>query len=189
MFSLEPQQVTQHLQKNQEIVSSFDISQFKNIQEAFVSLTAEVSRLLQNEDFYAMRRSCIEQMHTSSGVQLSPDMAEKIKTASNMDALLDTLVGSPYWSWIDLRLLEAMVVASGSKAAIGIFTMYQRNLYSTRLIEVLPSIPDQKARDAYYSKIVSIVQKDLEKITVYDLLEFKSELETVIMDIKSGVLG
>jgi len=174
------------VQNKQEIAFNIDISQFKNIRTAFIYLTSNVSKLLQNENFYAIRRSCIEQIHTPSGVQLSPDMMQKVKSANNLDTLLDTLADSPYWSWIDLRLLEAMVVASGSSVAKNLLTSYQKTVFSKKLLEVLPSIPNKEIRDACYSKIVSKIHKDLEEITVSDLLELQSELETVIMDLKSG---
>jgi len=174
------------VQKKQEVALNFDILQFKNIRSAFIYLTSNVGKLLQNENFYAIRRSCIEQIHTPSGAQLSPDMVQKVKSANNLDTLLDTLADSPYWSWIDLRLLEAMVVASGSSVAKDLLTSYQNAVFSKKLLEVLPSIPNKEVRDAYYSKIVSKVRKDLKEITVSDLLELQSELETVIMDLKSG---
>ena len=167
-------------------VESVDITQFKSIRAAFIHLTSNISKLLQNGDFYAIRRSCIEQIHTPSGAQLSPDMVKDIKTAKNLNVLLDTLADSPYWSWIDLRLLEAMVVASGSSAANNLLTSYQSNVFSMKLLEVLPSVPSVEVKDEYYSKIVSKIDKNIEEITVSDLLKFRSQLETVIMDIKTG---
>ena len=184
---VEPQEVYQHVKKKELIaIPSFDKSQFDNVRTAFVYLTSNVGKLLQNEEFYAIRRSCIEQINTPSGAQLSPDMVQKIKTANNLNILLDTLADSPYWSWIDLRLLEAMVTASGSRVAKDLLASYQNGIFSKKLIEVLPSVPNREIKEAYYSKIVSKIKKDLDQITVSDLLQFKSQLETVIMDITSG---
>ena len=174
------------LQKREESTLSFDISNFDSIREAYISLTSNVNKLLQNEYFPAIRRSCIEQMKTPSGAQLSPDMIQKIKAASDLDSLLDILVDCPYWSWIDLRLLEAMVAASGSSIAKGFLKSYRDAVFSKKLLEVLPSIPNTEVKDAYYSKIVSKVHKDVDQIIVSDLLQFQSQLETVIMDIASG---
>ena len=163
-----------------------DISEFDSIREAYISLTSNVCRLLENEYFPPIRRSCIEQMKTPSGAQLSPDTIQKIKATNDLNALLDILVDCPYWSWIDLRLLEAMVAASGSSVAKGFVNSYRNAIFSKKLVEVLPSIPNTEDKDAYYSKIVSKVQKDVEQITVSDLLKFQYHLETVIMDIASG---
>ena len=173
------------MEKKQDIVSRFDISKM-NTRRAFLYLTSSVSKLLQNADFYAIRRSCIEQISTPNGAQLSPDMVQKIKTANNLNALLDTLAESPYWSCIDLRLLEGIVIASGSNVAMDLLRSYQNCVFSKKLLEVLPSIPNKEVKDAYYSVIVTKFSKDIEVITVFDLLEFQSELETVIMDLKNG---
>ena len=187
---LEPQDSTKdenlQVEGKQEATLSFDISKFDSIGEAFISLTSNVSKLLENEYFPPIRRSCIEQMKTSSGAQLSPDMIQKIKAANDLNALLDILVDCPYWSWIDLRLLEAMVAASGSSVAKGFVNSYRNAIFSKKLLEVLPSIPNTEVKDAYYSKIVSKLQKDVEQIIVSDLLKFQYHLETVIMDIASG---
>ena len=174
------------MQEKHEIIPSFDISNFDSIREAYIYLTSNVSKLLQNADFYVIRRSCIEQINTPNGAQLSPEMVHKIKAANHLNTLLDTLAESPYWSWIDLRLLEAMVTASGSSVAKDILIKYRNAVFSKKLLEVLPSVPNIEIRDAYYSKIASKFQKDLEHVMVSDLLQFKSELETVIMDITSG---
>ena len=66
------------------------------------------------------------------------------------------------------------------------FKDYQNIVFSKKLLEVLPSVPDKEVKDVYYSKIVSKIKKDLKEITISDLLEFQSELETVIMDLKNG---
>ena len=168
-----------------EETARFEWSQCSSISEAFLYLTSNISKLLQKEDFYSIRRSCIEQINTPSGAQLSPDMVQKIKSTKDLDSLLDTVAMSPYWSWIDLRLLEAMVTASGSLRAKALLTDYRNVVFSKKLIEVLPT-PNREIRDAYYSKIVSKIRKDLEWITIYDLLQYQSQLETVIMDLKNG---
>ena len=78
------------------------------------------------------------------------------------------------------------MIASGSSIANNLLIDYQNVVFSKKLLEVLPSIPNKEVKDAYYSKITSKINKDLEEITVSDLLKFRSELETVIMDIKIG---
>ena len=117
---------------------------------------------------------------------MPPDVVQKIQTADNLDALLDILTATEYWSWIDLRLLETLVVASGSTAAQDIVDKYKATVYSKKLIDVLPNAPSKEIRDAYFTKIVSKVGKDSDEITVADLIEFRSKLEKVIMDINNG---
>lgn len=114
-------------------------------------------------------------------------MKQRITTASNLNNLLDTLADSPYWSWIDLRLLEVIVVASGSRAAENLVTAYKNQVFSKKLIEVISTIPSKKVKDEeHYAKIVSKFSKALQEITISDLLKKRSQLEKVIMDLKSG---
>ena len=113
-------------------------------------------------------------------------MIQKIQTAETLDALLDILTATEYWSWIDLRLLETLVVASGSTAAQDIVNKYKATVYSKKLIDILPNAPSKQIRDAYFTKIVSRVGKNSDETTVADLIEFRSKLESVIMDINNG---
>ena len=117
---------------------------------------------------------------------MPPDVVQKIQTADNLDTLLDILTATEYWSWIDLRLLETLVVASGSTAAQDIVDKYKATVYSKKLIDILPNAPSKEIRDAYFTKIVSKVGKNSDEITVADLIEFRSKLERVIMDINNG---
>ena len=172
--------------EKQEEISQPDFSKFTNISSAFVSLTSSITNYFENEKFYVIRRACIAQIKSPNGAQLPPDVVEKIQNAHNLDELLDILTATEYWSWIDLRLLEALVVASGSSTAQDIVNKYKETVYSKKLIDVLPDAPSKEIRDAYFTKIVSKVGKSSDEITVADLIKFRSKLETVIMDINNG---
>ena len=78
------------------------------------------------------------------------------------------------------------MIASGSSTAKNLLIDYQNVVFSKKLLEVLPSIPNKEVKDVYYSKITSKINKDVKDITVSDLLKFRSELETVIMGLKNG---
>ena len=142
---------------------------------------------MRKADFHIIRRSCIEQINTPNGAQLLPEDVSAIKTSRNIDELLDVLAISAYWSWIDVRLLEAMVAASDNMNAINLIEKYKDTIFQKKLKEILPDAPGKEIKEAYYTKIVSKLDKDPNDITVADLLKFQSQLETVIMDIKKGV--
>ena len=164
-----------------------DFSTFKDIASAFICLTSSITRYLKKADFTTLRRACILQIKTPNGAQLPPQVVEKISAAKNLDDLLDLLAISPYWSWIDLRLLQALVVASGSIKAGTLLSNYKQVVYSKKLIDVLPNDPSEQVKQEYYSKVVSKLDKDPEgDIIVADLLKFRSQLEVVIMDITEG---
>ena len=184
--NLEQQEANQPAEKLQEYISNFNISEFRSITDAFLYLTTCISKQIQNKDFGDIKRACIAQANTPGGAQLSDDMKKSVRTSKDLNALLDILVDSPYWSWIDLRLLRALVVASGSRAALNLIEAYENQVFSKKLLEVISCIPDKEVSDDHYEKIKSKFGKNLEEITIKDLLELKSKLETVIMDLKSG---
>ena len=162
-----------------------DFSKFESISSAFICLISTVTEFFESKKFYTIRRACIAQIKSPGGAQLPPDVVQKIKNAENLDALLDTLTDTKYWSWIDVRLLETLVVASGSSTAYDIVKSYKETVYSKKLVDVLPHVPNKKISDAYFTKIISKVGKDSE-ITVGDLVKLRSTLENVIMDINTG---
>ena len=172
--------------EKQEKVSQPDFSKFTNVSSAFVSLSSSITKCLANEDFGIISEACIVQIQSPNGVHLPQDVVEKIQNAQNFNALLNILIGTKYWSWINLRLLEALVVASGSSTAQDIVNKYKETVCTKKLIDVLPNAPSEEIRDAYFTKIVSKVGKSSDEITVADLIKFRSKLETVIMDINNG---
>ena len=159
-----------------------------NIAKAYVrliSVITERSEKLKSK-FQLMRRACISQIRTPEGAKLPPIVVEQINTTTNLDELLKVLEVSPYWSWIDLRLLDALVTASGSAAAEKTIANYKDFVFRKRLNEVLPYIPRKEIRDEYFAKIVSKVNKDADDVTVADLLSYQSALEKVIIGIGDG---
>ena len=186
MLSFADTQSTTLVNQKQEELSQPDFSKFTNVSSAFVSLTSSVTKCLANEDIGILKRASIVQMNSPNGAKLPPNVVQKVKNAENLDALLNILTATKYWSWIDLRLLEALVVASGSPTAQNIVNKYKESVYTKKLIDVLPKAPSKEIRDAYFTKVVSKVGKSSDEITVADLIEFRSKLESVIMDINNG---
>ena len=172
--------------KSKENLILPDFAAFETISTAFVCLISSINAQLAGSKFLDLRRACLAQIKTPSGAKLSPTVIKKIKSTKNLDELLDLLVDSPYCSWIDLRLLEALVAASGSSTAKALLSSYKKAIFSKKLYSVLPIAPSKKAKDEFYSVIVSKVNKNADEITVADLLELQSDLEVVIMDIGNG---
>ena len=77
------------------------------------------------------------------------------------------------------------MVASGSRKAKNLVTAYENQVFYKKLIEVIPSIPTKEIDDKCYTKIRSKFGKDLEEITIFDLLGLKSRL-AMIMGLKFG---
>ena len=143
--------------------------------------------LLKTATFPAVRRACIAQMHNPGGADLSQSLVQQISKTQNIDDLLDLLVCIPYWSWIDIRMLEMMVIASKNPQAHELLNNYKAAIFSKKLIDVLPNVFSKEIDEERYTKLITKLQKDPKEMTVSDLLEFQSKLETDIMNIKKGM--
>ena len=173
--------------KDSLVVSKEEFEKHDNVGKSFIVLQTNMRELLQNANCGDLRRACIAQRHNPGGAKLSLELASKMSTTKNNDELFDLLVLTPYWSWIDIRILEVMVVASKSSFALQLLKNYKAAVFSKRLIDLLPNVPSMEVKEEYYAKVVTKIKKDHNEIPVADLLEFQSQLEAVIMDINSGV--
>ena len=145
--------------------------------------------MLKRADFFVLRRAIVQQRRVPRGVQFSDDLYQSIKAAQDLDSLLDLLADSKHWSWVDLRLLETLIMSSGISAAKGLVTKYKETIFSIKLSEVLDKLfmPQQrKDKEAYSTRVAIKIEKEPNEITVGDLSQFAPVLETVIMDINNG---
>ena len=169
------------------VVSSAIISfaNFGTVTEAYVSLTSQLKTLLKKADFSDIQGSCVDQIRTPSGVQLSFDLIESIKKCNNVTELFEILRNSPYWSWHDVRLLKAMAAASGLPRATELIENYIKAISSKKVFDLLPNAPSRAIKKEYYTKMVTKLGRNGE-MTVADLLDLRSELEKVLLDITNG---
>ena len=126
-----------------------------------------------------------------SGVQFPADLYERIKKAQDLDALLDVLADSDYWSWVDLRLLEALIMSSGIKEAEVLVNKYKDAIFPKKLSDIIHElfVPQQKKKkceEAYIAKVGTKIHKKPSEVTVGDLPKYRGVLEKVIMDIYNG---
>ena len=118
-------------------------------------------------------------------MQFPDDLRQSIKAAKDLDTLLDVLADSKYWNWVDLRLLDALIVSSGIQEAKLLIQKYKDAIFPKKLSEILP-LQQKEHKDAYISRVGAMIQKEPDDITVGDLARNCNILEAVIMDINNG---
>ena len=166
--------------------NSTDFTDCEDITAAFVLLTAGISKLLKIADFASLRRALLQQIVS---VQFPDDLYQSIKTAQDLDTLLDVLIGSQYWG-VDLWLPEMLVAGSEIHEAKVLINKYKEVIFPRKLSEVLDKMfmPQQIThKDAYISRIASMIAKESNEVTVGDLAQYRNILRAVIMDIRNGV--
>lgn len=134
-----------------------------------------------------IKTSCISQINTPNGAQLSDELKVGIRNTDTLDALFEVLCDCPYWSWLDIRLLKAMATASDSVKANDLVKSYEGVIFQRKLSEVLPITPIKSslAPSEHYTTVISKVNLQLDD-PIEKLLIHQCKLETVIMDIKKG---
>ena len=158
------------------------------IGEAFIFLTTKLKGILTRSSLSDIRLSCINQINTPNGAQLSDKLKNSIKGTETLDALFGVLCDCQYWSWLDIRLIKAMAIASDSVKANNLVRSYERVIFQRKLSEVLPIAPIKRnlSPQEYYTTVISKVNLQLHD-PIEKLLIHQSQLETVIMDIKIGL--
>ena len=122
-------------------------------------------------------------------MQFPDDLHQRIKKAQELETLLDELADSDYWSWVDLRLLDALIASSGIPEAKVLVDKYKEAIFPKKLSEILDDLPSpqqKEQKEAYTTKVGSKIQKKPDEITVGDLSHYCGVLESVIMDINNG---
>ena len=151
----------------------------EDVDECFSRFTAAMFEILSKAKFTSLRRACLENSNRLGGIALSKELKTRIETAQNLDRLFDVLCDSPYWNWMNIKMLTKMAQASLSDAASKLIQQYKDEVYSRKLIDVLPQLPNLNISDTDYTKAKEKWKKDLNDVTVNDLVNHWSEVENI----------
>ena len=168
------------------VISKEEFESYNDVGKAFITLQTKMKKLLKKADYDDLRDACIAQIRNPGGAELSESLIDQISAKNKINDLFCLLVRTPYWSWFDIRMLEAMVVASDNLQAEELLKNYKAAVFSKKLIDLLPNVPSKEVKEEYYSKVVTKLNLGHNEMTVADLLKFQSQLEAVIMDIQKG---
>ena len=156
-----------------------DFASCDNVDECFTHFTSAMLKILSKADFPSLRRACLENNNTLCGIALPKSLKADIKTSQNLDELFDVLCDTPYWNWMNIKMLTKMARASHMKAATKLIQQYKDEVFSRKLVEVLQQIPSFNISSNYYTKAKEKWNKNLNDITVNDLVNHWSEVEKI----------
>lgn len=165
-----------------------DFTSFENIEQAFQKITSVIRRLLRVTDIGTIRAAIFLQCSGPSGIKLPEELCHNIRNITTTDMLIDDLAFFGVWTWIDTRLMEAMAAASSIPETLQVVKDYKKFLYAKKISEILPNSPNLHTKRQYVDKLMVKLNVSADDVTVGELFNFKSVLETVILDIKEGSL-
>ena len=160
-------------QDRKDFIADFGSSETTD--SIFSSFVNKICDTIQKEDFRKVRRSCVQNVNVTGGISLAQDTLDKIKKAENFDDLFDALCDTPYWNWMNIRMLEKMV--GDCMPAKQLINQYKSEVYSRKLKDVLSEIPTLKIPTDKYTEVKVKWKKDFNELTVKDIVEQWNEIE------------
>ena len=147
----------------------------KTTDSIFSNYVSKICDTLKKEDFRTVRRNCMQNVNVTGTILLSQDTRDKIKNAENFDDLYDTLCETPYWNWMNIRMLEKMV--GDCSPAKDLIEQYKSEVFSRKLKDFLSEIPTLEIPTDKYTEVKVKWNKDLDDLTIEDVVKQWSKLE------------
>ena len=153
----------------------------KNVCGAFSYLLIQIGALFEKIDFTRLRRFCMLR-----GFSTPPDFQQKIKSAEELDDILDVFDNTVYGNWLNVRLLKRIVENIDDQQAEEAIKFYEECVYSRKASDVKQYLSALKGCDErILSKIETKINENHEDLTVRQIIDWCGGLE-VIMNIFPG---
>ena len=157
--------------------------EFDSVESSFVYLSHRVRELLQKEDYNNLKLTCIKVVIDAN---LSKQVCSDVQSSGNTNELLSALTLSPYWNWMNIRLMG--MVAATSVEATKLLQSYKDYLYPQNLVDLLLSIPTiGKDEESNYKTVSVKIQAKINNVTVKKFYSYCQFLEN-ILNLKAGAL-
>ena len=162
---------------------SHSFKESDSVKSSFISLSYRVTKLLQKEDYNNLKLTCIKVV---TDAQLSKQVCGKVQSSGNTNELLSALMLSPYWNWMDIRLME--MVAATSDEAMKLLRSYKDYLYPQNLVDLLSFVPTiRKDEESNYKGMSVKMQAKINNVTVKEFFFYRQFLES-ILNLNEGAL-
>ena len=153
-----------------------------SVKKSFTWLSDQVIKILRKEELFNLKLNSLKAVEDA---ELPDYFSCKVKSSDDTDDLLSTLVMSPYWNWIDVRLMESVAVISDE--AMLMLKQYKKYLHSQNLVDLLSHIPPiHKDVKANYKTVTAKVKTKIEEITIKDFFRHRYIFESEILNLKEG---
>ncbi|XP_065912310.1 uncharacterized protein [Dysidea avara] len=169
-----------------DVSSLVDFNEFDNTNDMFLALVSELQCILSEDKLPLVRRACITNDKQMSA-KLPDEFVQKVTATTNLNDLFDAVTQSPFCNWMNIRLLEKMAAASLQCNAIKLIKKYKATISSLKLKDVLNQMQEVEITDDYYSKVKEKWNKELDELTVNDIISHWCRLE-IIFDVDDATL-
>ena len=165
---------------SQHSIAPMIFSPDEDIDSAFSRLSASVTMTIEDTNFYRLQRAAIERAKSPKMIQKSNELVPIIDGAKSFQSLCTVLAKSPYWNFLDIRMMEAMAAASLIPAAQQSVENFKRTFFGMTLSEAAPYFPIVPIKPAH-TAITEQLDKDPSKMTIFELHKHRFYLETELL--------
>ena len=135
---------------------------------------------IETVNFLRLKRAAIERAKSPEMIQKSNELVPIIDEAKSFQALCTVLAKSPYWNFLDIRMMEAMTVASLIPAAQQSVENFKTTFFGMTLAEAAPYLPIIPLKSAH-TAMTEQLDKDPSKMTIFELHKHRFYLETKLL--------
>ena len=151
-------------------------TEFDSVESSFVYLSHTVRELLQKEDYDNLKFTCTKVV---TDARLSQQVCSEVQSSGNTNELLSALMLSPYWNWMNIRLMG--MVAAISVEATKLLQSYKDYLYPQNLVDLLSFIPAiGKDKESNYKMMSVKMQAKINNVTVKKFYSYRKFLESIL---------
>ena len=131
--------------------------------------------LKEGSDFRKVRRKCVANVNVIGTISLSKEIQNEIRNTDNFDDLFDVLCCTPYWNWMNIRMLEKM--AGDCSEAKHLIEKYKSTIFSRKVKDIISEIPCLKIPPGNYTRVKEKWKKDLNDLKIKDIVNRWNEIE------------
>ena len=126
-------------------------------------------------NFMQLKNACIQR-----GALLPSEFKQQIKSAVELDDLLDVLDNPMYCNWLNTRLLKRIVKSIDIPEAKQLIQTYEECVYSRKVSDVVVHFDPRCFNPSHVCSVKAKIARSFESLTVADIIRYCQELESVM---------
>ena len=162
-------------EKNKHVISDIGSSD-ETIDTIFSTFIDKMIDTLKNKsDLKKVTFKCLYKVYVTGGIKLPNETLDKLEKAEDFDDLFVILCRTPYWNWMNIRMLEKM--AGDCSPAQELIDEYKSKVYSRKLKDVLSEIPILDIPTDKYTVVKVKYEKNFNDVTIKDIVKQWNDIE------------
>ena len=164
-----------------EPILTLNFSQDENIDNAFLRLSAAITEMIQDVDFFCLQKACIEKAFSPLMPSKATEIIPIVTSASSFHDLCLKLAKTVYWNFLDIRMIEAMASASLIAPAYESIENFKETFFNMTLAEAAPYLTVTRNES-------EMCDDDYSQITIHELYRHQFYLKTQFVRVGSDML-